>query len=499
MPDKSSSEAERRALLAARRRYGVGNLSNQQTRPIKLAFPGKLSPQKPPRRKAAPRLWVRRVLFVIVLIVIISGGIFGYKVIAASDNISAADRSILGQLKDLLFLGDSLLEGESQDRINILLIAIGGEGHKGEDLADTIMVISYQPSNNKAALLSIPRDLYVQLPDQEYFSKINAVHAFGESQKQDRGPELLRDLVQNITSLPMHYYVRVDFTAFKNIIDGIGGINITIDNSFYDYWHKISFPAGTEKMSGERALAYVRARYIEGPEGGDFKRAARQQQVLLSLRDKVFSVQTALDFTKVNAILSSLSNNIRTDMQLWEMKRFYELARLVDQSQVQSVVLSTEPKGILTGGTEVLGGVPASILRPRTGDYSEIQKIARNILTTETVLPTPTAQPPEPSPSVTPVLPSLAIRNGTTITGLAGRTAENLKQQGYDITDVANAAKHGQTQTYVYAISPDHTAGATVLAETLGAKLASDLPEEEAQTEAEVLVILGTDSDDTSE
>ncbi|HLD25807.1 MAG TPA: LCP family protein, partial [Candidatus Andersenbacteria bacterium] len=310
----------------------------------------------PPRKRHI----ALKIMLAVFLVMATGSGVFGYKIIAASDNISDTDRSILGQLKDLLFTGGRTLEGESEDRINILLLAVGGEGHKGEALADTVMIASLKPKTGEAALLSIPRDLYVQVPGEEYFTKINAVHAYGESQRASNGPALLEAVVEEITGVPVHYYVRVDFTAFKSIVDAVGGVNVTINNSFYDYWHKISFPAGTEKMNGERALAYVRARYIEGPEGGDFKRAARQQQALLALREKVFSVQTALDFTRANAILDSLSENIRTNLQLWEMKRFYELGRLIKPDEVHSVVLSTGPQGVLTGGTELLGGTPAS-------------------------------------------------------------------------------------------------------------------------------------------
>lgn len=518
MNNKLSSRAEKQALLAARRRYGLDNFpqpshpARQAGRPARLSgrpaspVDRPLSLPKPSKRK---RSWLRRALTIMLLAFVVSGGVFGYRIIAAGDNISTADRSILGQLKDLLFSQGSFLAGESDDRVNVLLIGIGGKGHKGEDLADTIMVISYQPSTGTAALLSLPRDLYVQAPGQEYYNKINAVHAFGESQKKGQGAELLRQLVEEMTSLPLHYYVRVDFIAFKNIIDALGGINITIDHSFYDYWHKISFPAGTEKMNGERALAYVRARYSEGSEGGDFKRAARQQQVLLALHDKVFSVQTALDFTGINTILNSLSDNIRTDMQLWEMKRFYELARLIDQTKIHSAVLATGPQGVLTGSTEILGGAPASVLRPRTGDYSEIRSIAQNILTTAPETPAPTSRPAdeaglpadeaglpagEVGPSPSPALkPSLVIRNGTNITGLARHTADKLEED-YTIAAIGNAAQRGQTQTIIYILSPDHAPGAAALANTFGWKIENDLPENEPPVNADALVILGADA-----
>jgi LCP family protein required for cell wall assembly len=452
--------------------------------------------------KQKKRSWIKRILFIIIIAIAISSGIFGYKIIAAGDNISSANRSILGQLKDLFLNQDKLLTGEENNRVNVLLMAIGGEGHKGKNLADTIMVASIDPSNQSTALLSIPRDLYVQVPNEEYFTKINAVHAYGESQKYDHGPELLREMIEEITDLPIHYYVRVDFTAFKGIVDSVGGINITNENSFYDYWHKISFPAGTEKMNGERTLAFVRARYIEGPEGGDFKRAARQQQVLMALRQKVFSVQTALDFSRINGILNSLSENIRTDMQLQEMKRFYELGRLVNPDLVHSVVLTTGPKGVLVGTTKILGGTPASVLHPRTGDYSEIQQIAKNIFDqsetdqTNTTTQQPIEQPPSPTPTLaiqeTPTSkPSLEIRNSTSTIGLAKKTSDNLKQQDYEVVAIGNATTRDLPQTNIYVLSPEHQISASALSENINANIATTVPENEPISKADILIILG--------
>ena len=473
-----------------------------------LPPPARDLPLPAPRRR---RSWILKSLLVVVLLVAVGGGTFGYKIIAASDSISDTERSILGQLKDLLFRSNNALAGEQAGRINILLLAVGGAGHQGEDLADTIMLASIEPGTNKAALLSIPRDLYVQVPEEEYFSKINAVHAYGESRQSGEGPHLLKDVVEKITGQPVHYYVRVDFTAFKGIVDAVGGVNIQNDTGFFDYWHKISFPAGTEKMNGERALAYVRARYIEGSEGGDFKRAARQQQVLLALREKVFSVQTAFDPTRVSAILDSLSENIRTDLELWEMRRLYELARLTDPAKVHSVVLTSGPQGVLTGGTEVLGGVPASILRPRAGDYSEIQALAKDIFTMPV---SPAEETPgvssltpgveeagekTPAPTPTPLeKPSLEIRNGTTITGLAGRTKGQLESDGYTVTAIGNAAARDAADTTVYIISAQHEQAANELAASIEAKIQHELPAGEAPPAggADVLIILGSDANE---
>ena len=274
-----------------------------------------------------------------------------------------------------------------------------------------------------------------------------------------------------------------------------------LDNSFFDYWHKISFPAGTEKMNGERSLAYVRARYIEGPEGGDFKRAARQQQALMAVREKVFSVQTALDFTKLNSILNSLSDNIRTDMQLWEMKRFYELARITEPSQVHSAVLTSGSKGVLVGGTEILGGVPASILKPRTGNYAEIQTIATNLLNQEEdgqpqIKASPVKKPASPTPTPTPeetTLPTVEVRNGTSITGLAKQVANDMSNKEYEIITVGNASSNNTSETTAYYFSDEQKQGADDLANTFSYKTAAQPPEAEASTTADILVILGQD------
>ena len=508
---KKRSSAEKRILWEVSQRYNVNKQAKQKVPKHAPAPPRKHSPRKPtikqPTNEPKRKRWALRIGLLIFAVIILSGGIFGYKILAAGNNISATDKTFLGQLKDLLFSSEEILEGEGENRINILLIAIGGEGHKGRNLADTIMVASIRPQDNSVALLSIPRDLYVQVPEEDYYTKINAVHAYGESQKKGDGPKLLQKKIEEITGLPIHYYARIDFTAFKHIVDAVGGLNITIENSFEDYWHKISFPAGTEKMNGERSLAYVRARYIRGPEGGDFKRAARQQQVLLSLKEKVFSIQTALDFRAISSILSSLSENIITNMQLWEMKRFYELARIIDQSEVRSIVLTTGHNGVLIGSTEVLGGVPASILKPRTGDYTEIQKLAANIFSEEvstTVTPQKEAEIPEPEPTKEAEVegtqkeiskPSVEIRNGTSINGLAKKVSDALTGKGYEVTSVGNAKDKATIKTTAYAISTKQNDKAKQVANDINAASDSGLPSGEKETSANVLVILGTDAE----
>lgn len=522
--ENQAASAEKRALWEVRQRYGVVNppirrstpaVSNSNNRNSAPPEPPKKGPEKPSSSKPKPHKrgkLIKRVLLAVILLFILTGGVFSYKILAASNKISTANRSMIGQLSDLFFSQGRLLKGEKDDRINILLLAIGGEGHSGENLTDTIMIISFRPSDNSVALLSVPRDLYVQVPNEQYFSKLNAVHAYAEAKKAGSGPDAIKEKITEITGLPIHYYARVDFTGFKEIVDAVGGVNVTIPNSFFDYWHKISFSAGTETMNGDRALAYVRARYIEGPEGGDFKRAGRQQQVLLALRDKVFSVNTALDFNKINGIIDSVSNNLRTDMDLGEIKRFYEIARTVDRNKVNSVVLTTGPKGVLVGSTVVMGGVPASILKPRLGDqnYSEIQAIAQDIFNSNNHIDTASANnnppvtppaellassSPSPSPSTAPAIkPTVEIRNGTNITGLAKSISDKLTSEDYTVTGIANAATRTNTSTTIYTLTQRGKDGSQNVSQIVSGSLKDQLPSGEKTSSADILIILGEDA-----
>ncbi len=494
------SSAEKRALSQIRQRHNIVDR---------------------PKKKHTLRFRVIRTTIIAVFLgAILLAGIFGYKILAAGNSISTTEQSILAQLSDLLFKSGNKLEGETENQINILLLAIGGEGHSGENLADTIMIASIKPKEEKVALFSIPRDLYVQIPDDSSFSKLNAVHAYGEARKQNGGPELMTKKVEEITGLKMHYFARVDFTAFKKIVEAVGGVNIHIENGFTDYLHKIAFPTGTETMNGDRALAYVRARYIEGPEGGDFKRAARQQQMLLAIRDKVFSVNTALNFSAINGIINSLSENIRSNMQLWEMKRFFELARLIDTHDIKSVVLTTGSRGTLVGETVVLGGVPASVLKPRTNDYSEIQALAKNMFSEnvgkvidESATSSGEALPltpdnsdalasgspiPSSSPSVSPTpeaaKPTVEVRNGTPVNGLAKKNADALTAKGYKVLTTGNASSKTVEKTIVYAPKVTQADEAQKIASSLNASAATTIPSDEAATNADILVILGADS-----
>jgi anionic cell wall polymer biosynthesis LytR-Cps2A-Psr (LCP) family protein len=132
---------------------------------------------KAPSGKRKKGRGIRRTIYVILTLLILCGGLFSAKILKVGGNVLNKDRSIIAQLVDLFIPGDRMLIGEKDGQINVLLAAIGGKGHEGENLTDTIMVAMIRPQEKKVALLSIPRDLFVRLPGSSSFTKINAINA----------------------------------------------------------------------------------------------------------------------------------------------------------------------------------------------------------------------------------------------------------------------------------------------------------------------------------
>ena len=302
----------------------------------------------------------------------------------------------------------------------------------GGTLADSIMVVSIIPKENKVSMISIPRDLYVTVPGTNDKQKINAVHAYGEENGQKKGLENMKIVIGEVLGLPIHYAASINFTGFKQLVDAIGGVAITLDKPFDEamqfneehvcdsfftiktgnWQNKIvkshetnalgvsvvvkrkipkyplctapkdmlecggefKLPAGKQTLNGEQALCYVRSRKTSS----DFERAKRQQQVIQLVKEKMLSVGTLTDFSKINGMFNSLGDNVRTDMQLWEMQKFYDLYKTIPEAQIYQRVLENSEEGFLYNPEM---GVAGYILLPIGDNYNRIHEMARNIFT----------------------------------------------------------------------------------------------------------------------
>lgn len=331
------------------------------------------------------------------------------------------------------------LRGEGDGRVNILLIGIGGEQHTAGYLADSIIVISIEPISKEVAMLSIPRDLYVDIP--EYGSaKINAAHAYGEQYEEEgAGPALLKKTVEQTLDIPLHYFVRGDFEALQEAVDAVGGVEVSVEEPIADYaypneamngFDPFVVDAGLQTFDGENALKYARSRQSTS----DFDRSRRQQEILQALKQKALSVGTLTNPLKINGLLDSVGNHVRTDLSIDEIMRLVDLSKEIDQSKVVNFGLSSADNGFLVG--QNIGG--ASALVPRVGDFSEIQSFVRSIFVDGFIR--------EESAPIT-------ILNGSGETGKATEMATTLGEYGYQVQVVGDAASQTVIGDHIYDLS----------------------------------------------
>lgn len=360
--------------------------------------------------------------------------------------------SIVTRLQHLFTSADAPLQGERDDRINVLLLGMGGEGHEGSYLTDTIIVASFQPSTGSVALISIPRDLSVLIPETHVWGKINAVNAYAESADPGNGGEGSRQLIEQLLGIPLPYYIRMDFEGFVQLIDDVGGVTVAVDNRLDDEFYPITgnedvYPIearyehlviekGNRAMDGALALKFVRSRRAKGIEGSDFARVKRQQSVLLAFKEKVLSWPTLTSPMRISRIVGDLAAHIATNISFRDGVRFAQLVKNINRDAIHRVALSDAPDGLLTA--RIVNG--AYILEPRDGTFNAIRSLVQGIFTKP--VPTPTL----PQQQKTPV----TILNGTTIPGLAKTVADILEAQGFSVTRIDNAPVRSLQRTVVY-------------------------------------------------
>ena len=255
-------------------------------------------------------------------------------------------------------IGPSPTSTPGQGRVNVLLLGYGGAGHDGPYLTDSLMVVSTQTSTNQVAMISIPRDLWLPIPTNRYglnwSTKINGAYTIGirddlfpyKAQPYTGalgGGNLAGEIVHRVTGLPIQYWVAVDFSGFRRMVDAVGGIDITVPQTLDDplyplgdthgYTH-IHFNAGLQHMNGEQALEYARSRETTS----DFDRSRRQQLILLAVRRKVLTVG---GIPKMLGLMDALQDHIRTNMNLVQIQQFAAILPQLDEPRTEKISIDT--------------------------------------------------------------------------------------------------------------------------------------------------------------
>jgi LCP family protein required for cell wall assembly len=234
---------------------------------------------------------------------------------------------------------------ENKERVNILFLGI--DQRPGESVAcrtDTMILVSINPKDMSASLLSIPRDLWVPIGLANHpEGKINTAHYWGEVEHYPGGgPALAKHTVRYNFGVPVHYYVRLNFVGFEQIIDTIGGIDIdvptAIDDPLYPngnlgYEH-LYIEAGPQHFDGTMALKYARTR--RGTGDGDFSRMQRQQQVILAVRDRVLSLPNLPQLVvQLPQLVRNMGDALETDIPLDVMFTLAKWAQQIDRDNIR--------------------------------------------------------------------------------------------------------------------------------------------------------------------
>ena len=460
----------------------------------KRAKAGKLRFWRHPIKAIKSWSWKKRIICLLVLLIFLAGGVFGYLFVKAYLNSKKVFKGGGNAIALQETVDPNMLKGEGDGRINVLLLGIGGEGHEAPDLTDTIIVASIDPVNHKADLLSIPRDLWVKIPNHGSM-KINAAYEMGKYDylgKQDSsnssqqaieaGFKTTDSIVESVLGIPIHYNMLVNFSAFKQAVDTVGGITVNVPTTLYDPTFarenggsSIIARAGTQTFDGETALMYVRSRHTSS----DFARAQRQRAVIVALQQKIFTLGTLSSPTKISGLLDTFGNNVVTDLSLSNVSRLATIMKKIPETSIVSVGLTDAGSNFLT--TDMVSGQSVVVPLAGTYDYAAIQNFVRNKLK-DGYLAKENAK--------------ILVLNGTSQVGLADSVSTTLKSYGYNVIGAGDAP----TQAYSKTTIVDLTKGKNkytlnyLKKRYSGAKTTTTLPDKTIQTQhADFVIILGED------
>lgn len=388
------------------------------------------------------------------------------------------------------------LSRRSQDAAPVAIgrttvLVVGVDARPGQSvsqhLTDSILVLSLNPQTGSAGMLSIPRDLKIRPSALNSDVKINMVHPIGEARGvPGGGPALLRDTVSELIGYPIDYYVRINFEGFVQIVDMLGGVDIDVpkdinDPKYPDHnygYDPLFIPAGRQHMDGTLALKYARTRNIDN----DYMRAARQQQVIMAIKDKLLQPgQLEALLPRLPRLVIAMANLVQTDMPI---DKAIALARSLDKVNLDNptrVVIDTK-----MGQVDVADQRLGYVLIP---DMNKVRAAADAIFADVVAGPSPEEVARQ---AIQAEAARIIVLNGTQEKGLATKTQANLITAGFNVITVGNADRADYAETLL--VSYGETAPATVEALAQWLKVAPDrLLVEPASSENEITLIVGQD------
>jgi len=402
------------------------------------------------------------IIFSVVVLVIGVCFWLGYSALKTINKITADSGTKTGLLS--IFDNKKVdLKGQSDGRTNILFLGNGGSKHPGGGLTDTMMILSIDWQTKKAALISLPRDLWVKIPGYGY-TKMNYAFYYGNQKPKETGGggKVASTVVSEVAGIPIHYYISLDFDGFKKTVDSLNGIDIYVDKALYDPYYPAAdmirydpfkITVGLHHMDGDTALKYARSRETTS----DFDRSRRQQQVMAAIKEKALSLETLSNPKKITDLLAILGDHMRTNMSVSEIRSLWDEFKVVDMENMINKVFDTAPGSVLTSTQDERGYI--IIPKKGIGNYTDVHSMIKNIFTTETIK--------------TEEKLSIQVLNGTKKQGAATQVSQLLKNYGYNVVSVGNATQMIDDTTVYNCAGSKGEKTAKSLSETLDAISAS--------------------------
>lgn len=478
---------------AARLRAATPERAAMQASPAATtAEPAQQSRPRAKTKKPGKKLLTKgRIIFVCMLILVLAGGWMATKVLS---NVSKVFHGSVFSV-----LTTTKLKGEDDGRVNILVAGNSADdpGHNGAQLTDSIMLVSIDVRNNTAFMLSIPRDLWVEIPGYGH-AKINEAYVDGENGNfsaagyPSGGMGLLEEVVQQNFGVKSNYYALINYNALKDGVDAVGGVDITVKSDDPRGWYDPSIDWGTHgplvklsngshHLTGEQALDLSRARGdAPGSYGfprADFDRTEHQRMLILALKQKVLSAGTLANPLALSGLFDTLGANVKTDFSLGDVRRLYDISKGINNGSIQSIGLN-DANGVnmLASYTSPAG---QSALIPAAGmdDFTKIQAFLARIMTNNPIVREGA---------------TVVVLNGTNTTGLAAQAEKMLEAKDITVGDTGNAPA-SQTTTIIDASDGSKPATLSLLENEFTHATVTTTNPYAGKYQADFVVIIGAD------
>ena len=390
--------------------------------------------------------------------------------------------------------GPAPVTWDGTSRITILIIGLDArdlEAKTEASRSDTMLLLTLDPISKTAGMLSVPRDMWVNIPPPvNKYAKINTAYYLGDLLKlPGGGPAMAVKTVQSFLGVPIQYYAQIDFQAFEKFIDTIGGINVTVSQEMdIDPLGKtkdgksntIHLVPGRVHLDGPAALGFARNRH--DLTGGDFDRASNQQEVIMGIREKILRVNMLPTLvSKAAQIYQDLSNGIHTNLTLDQVIKLAMFGINIQPDHIKKSVLGPNEVDFAKSAD----GLDILIPKP-----DQIRLVRDEVFTTGGPAG-PAAGNQDELALVKTEGAKVSLRNGSSTTGLANLTSEYFKKVGLNIVETSNADKvYNQTMITIYNGKP-YTAA--YLAKVMNVPTVQIVQQYTPDSKTDIIVVIGQD------